>query len=75
MYHVLKSETGMIVHCLVRLVESSTGGKIQVFRRGIPDLKDTIQRMWQIYKDVPDLLLKLLKRDNTHPALVQKTKK
>lgn len=65
MSHIVSSETGMVVHRLMELVQTNDGIHVRIRWRGLPDSEDTLEPVAQVYQDVPDLLLKLLKRKNT----------
>lgn len=71
MSHIRNSETGMIDHRLVGLVKTEEGLKVQVRWQGLLNSEDNFKNIWQIYADVPTLLLKVLKRKNTPSSLVQ----
>lgn len=75
MSHVITSETGMVVQGLLKLVDTDDGLKVQVRWRGLPDSEDTLEPLLQIYEDVPDLLMKLLRRKNAPWDLVERAQR
>lgn len=76
MPHVLNSETEtwMVIHRLLRLVENGSGIYVVVRWRGLPESEDTLEPLVNIYKDVPQLLLKLQLRKSTPQTLAQKAR-
>lgn len=75
MSHVITSETGMVVKRLLKLVDTDDGLKVQVRWRGLPDSEDTLEPLLQIYEDVPDLLMKLLRRKNAPSDLDERAQR
>lgn len=75
MPHVLNSETGMVVHRLVCLVDSEEGLKVQIRWRGLSDTEDTFEPMEQIHKDAPALFVKLSKRNNKPLELAENARR
>ena len=75
MPHVLSSETGMDVQRLMRLIDSDEGLKVQVRWRGFSESDDTSEPLQKIYEDVPELLLKLLRRKNVPKDLFAKARR
>lgn len=67
--HVLASETGMPVSRLLSLVEQE--GKLYVLVRwkGLADSEDKIEPLTRVYEDVPQLLIKLMRRKNANPTI------
>lgn len=62
MRHVLNSETGLVVHHLVRLDDSKERLKGQIRWRCLPGAEDALEQIKQIYKSTPALFVKSLKR-------------
>ena len=75
MSHVLSSETGMPINRLVRFVETDDGLKVHVRWKGLPDSEDTFEPLSNVYEDVPQLLMQLLKRKNTPIELAAKVRR
>lgn len=65
MSHVVSSETGMVVQRLMKLSKGDGKLMIHVRWRSLPESKDTLEPLHQVYDDVPTLLLKLIARKNT----------
>lgn len=74
MPHVLNSETEIVVHRLVCLVDYEDERKVQIRWSSLLDTEDTLEPIEQIYKNVPELFFKLLKRKNTPLALAEKAR-
>lgn len=72
MSHVVASETGMAVQRLMRLVDTQDGMMVQVRWRGVTNSDDTLKPLQKLFEDVPQLLEKLLRRQNTPIFLVAK---
>jgi len=75
MPHVLQSETGMPVARLMRLVDDPDGLKVQVRWRGLPTSEDTLEPFERVFEDVPDMVMRLLRRKNTPASLVTKARR
>lgn len=75
MSHVVASETGMPVQRLMRLVESDDGLMVQVRWKGLPESEDTLEPIGKVYEDVPQLLLKMLRRKAVSSDLVSKARR
>lgn len=73
--HVTTSETGMILHCLQERVDTDKGIKVRIRWRGLPDSEDTLEPLLQVYEDVPQLLLNLLRLENTSTDLAAKARR
>lgn len=71
--HVLASETGMPVARLFRLVEQDNKLYVLVRWKGFSDANDTLELVTRVYEDVPQLLLKLLRRKATGAQLRAKS--
>lgn len=65
MSHALTSETGMTIQRLLFLIDTENGFLVQVRWCGLPESEDTHEPLEEIYKDVPQLLMKLLRCKNT----------
>lgn len=74
MPHILYSETGMPVSRLMKL--EKIGNKIMVHVRwkGLPASDDTLEPIAHVYHDVPQMLTKLLKRQNIDKQLANDAK-
>lgn len=70
--HVLSSETGMPVSRLLKLIEQDGELFVSVRWKGLSPEEDTMEPLKRVYEDVPQLLLKLLKRQNTPSRLPAK---
>lgn len=70
--HVLASETGMPVSRLLRLVEEDGKFFVIVRWKGLSASEDTIEPLQRVYEDVPQLLIKLLKRKNIDRAICKR---
>lgn len=67
--HVLASETGMPVSRLLQLVEDNGSLFVSVRWKGLSSTEDTVEPLQRVYEDVPQLLLKLLRRKSTNADL------
>lgn len=63
--HVLASEMGMPVSSLLRLVEEDDQLFVLVRWKKLGDSEDTLEPLRRVFKDVPQLVIKLLLRKNT----------
>lgn len=72
MSHVLTSETGMIVQRLVRLEETANGLRIAVCWKGLPHSEDILEPLDVMYYDVPQMVERLLLRNNLPLGLAEK---
>lgn len=70
--HVVSSETGMKIQRLLHLTEKAKIIYVLVRWRGLPSAEHTEEPIQNVYEDVPGLLLKLLSRKTTAPALTEK---
>ena len=59
---VISSETGMEVQRLMKLVQEEGQLKVHVRWKGLPNSEDTLEPLNSIYADVPELLMRLLRR-------------
>lgn len=67
--HVLASETGMPVSRLLRLIEQDNQLFVLVRWKGLENSEDTLEPLLRVYEDVPQLLVKLLRRKTTNAEL------
>lgn len=74
MSRVLFSEIGMPVARLMTIDDAENGIKLQVRWKGLNSTDDTLEPIIHIYEDVPDLLLKLLQRQNNPRTLAGKAR-
>ena len=72
--HVLSSETGIPVARLMRLGDTEDGLKVIVRWKGLPNSEDTEESLERVFEDVPQMLLRLLRRKNTPVSLAEKAR-
>lgn len=70
--HALSFETGMPASRLMGLTDTDQGLMVQVRLKGLPNQEDTAQQTAHVFEDVPQLLIRLLKRKNVPKDLVKK---
>lgn len=70
--NLFTSENSMVVQIIMNLVDTDNGLMVLVLWRRFTDSEDTVQAVAQIYKDVPKMVLKLLRRKNTPHSLAEK---
>lgn len=70
--YVVSSETEMVDHQLTKLLTVENNIMEHVRWRGLLDSEDTFEPLKQIYEDVPELFLKILKRNNSPTKLIEK---
>lgn len=75
MSHVLMSETGMVFQLLMRILETKDGLMVIVLWLGLPESGNTMEALVQIYEDVPQEMLKLLRHKNVPADLVDKARR
>lgn len=73
--HVIHSETGMVVHRLMGLEETSSGLFVRIHWKGLSDSEDTLEPVSRVYEDVTELFKKLLQRKSVPTDLVAKVRK
>lgn len=74
MSHVVSPETGMLVHRLMRLVDTDDGLLVHLRWNDLPNLEDTLEPIANAYEDVPVLFIKPLQQKNASQALVTKAR-
>lgn len=75
MSHVLMSETGMVFQLLMRILETKDGLMVIVLWFGLPESGNTMEALVQIYEDVPQEMLKLLRHKNVPADLVDNARR
>lgn len=75
MSHVLMSETGMVFQLLMRILETKDGLMVIVLWLGLPESGNTMEALVQIYEDVPQEMLKLLRHKNVPADLVDNARR
>ena len=74
MPHVLLSETGIPVARLLRLEDKPEGLMVAVRWKGLTNSEDTLEPLDRVYKDVPQMLVRLLQRKYTPKDLAAKAR-
>lgn len=70
--HALSSETGMPVSRLLKLIDQDGELFVVVRWKVLSPKEDTMEPLKRVYEDVPQMLIKLLSRDNTPMPLFEK---
>ena len=65
---------GMSAARLMSLVDTEDGLKVIVRWKGLPNSEDTEEPLERVFEDVPQMLLRLLRRKNTPAPLAEKAR-
>lgn len=71
MLHILSSETGMLVGRLMNMVKVDDALKAEIWRKGLSSQNDTLKPLQNVFRDVPSMIDRLLKRKNSPTDLAQ----
>lgn len=73
MFHVLVTETEMLVARHMKLIYTNNRLHFQFFLKSLSASENTVEHLQKIYEDVPKMVLRLLDCSNTPTNFVQKS--